>query len=242
MDGLKDQVMRIMSHTGGLYGAFFMQSFFIITGFCSSFNIPFLTYLWKNVKTLMIPALLLILLSEYYKLIIFSHDFNIVPIKNFMSWFVMGGPWFIWAMFWAKIVYWPISRLDLPCRMIAVITLYLLGLASNNLGLTNYQWHQHALLMVPYLFVGEWCKNNMGIVEKWLKPIAIAGAISIVIQNIICQLGFFSLPEHDHAICLSFKNFSVHVINSISGTAFVFWISQIISKTCNLRIVGAFVF
>ena len=37
MDGLQDDVMQFMSKTGPLYGAFFMQTFFIITGFCSSF-------------------------------------------------------------------------------------------------------------------------------------------------------------------------------------------------------------
>ncbi len=38
MEGMNDPVMHIMSHTSGLYGAFFMQSFFIITGFCTSFT------------------------------------------------------------------------------------------------------------------------------------------------------------------------------------------------------------
>ena len=231
MDGLKDNGMRLMSCLDGLYGAFFMQAFFIVTGFCATFKVAFKTYLWKNIKTLMIPTLLLVLFSEYYKLTLFSHQFNLEPIRNLSHWLVQGGPWFIWAMFWAKIVYWPISRLNLPYRAVAVALIYLLGLLSSTLGVVNYQWHQHALLMVPYLFVGEWCRNNMSIVEKWLKPVAIAGAVSILLQNIIFRLGFFSLPENDFAICLSFRNFPIHVVNCIMGTAFIFWISRNICES-----------
>ena len=226
MEGLNDEPMRIMGYASGLYGAFFMQAFFIVTGFCATFKTDFKTFLWKNIKTLIIPMLLLVLISEYYKLIVFAHQFNLNPVMNLSHWLVKGGPWFIWAMFWAKLIYWPISRLNLPARVTAVSVLYILGLLSNTLGVVNYQWHQHALLMVPYLLVGEWCRNNIELVERWLKPVAIVGAISILLQNIVCRLGFFSLPEHDFAICLSFRNFPVHVINSIMGTAFVFWVSR----------------
>jgi fucose 4-O-acetylase-like acetyltransferase len=244
MDGLNDEPMRIMGYASGLYGAFFMQAFFIVTGFCATFKVAFKTYLWKNIKTLMLPTLLMVLFSEYYKLTLFSHQFNLEPIRNLSHWLVKGGPWFIWAMFWAKCVYWPISRLNLPYRAVAVSVIYLLGLLSCTLGVVNYQWYQHALLMVPYLFVGEWCRNNMEHVDKWLKPVAIAGAISILLQNVVCRLGFFSLLEHDFGICLSFRNFPVHVVNSIMGTTFIFWVSRNIcegKKFCTglLCVLGA---
>lgn len=243
MDGLNDNIMKLMSYNDGLYDTFFMQSFFMVTGFCATFNVSFKTYLWKNIKTLIFPALLLVCCSEYYKLIFFSHQFNFEPIENLSHWLVKGGPWFIWAMFWAKIVYWPIAHLKLLYRTVAVSLIYLLGLASYMFGAENYQWHQHALLMVPYLFVGEWCRSNMELVEKCLKYVAIAGAISILVQNIVSRLGFFSLPQHDFAICLSFRNFPVHVVNSIMGTAFIFWVSRNICegiKFCAglLRVLG----
>lgn len=56
MEGMNDPVMHIMSHTSGLYGAIFMQSFFIITGFCTSFT-GGVKYIWKNIKTLLIPSI-----------------------------------------------------------------------------------------------------------------------------------------------------------------------------------------
>lgn len=72
MEGMNDPVMHVMSHTSGLYGAFFMQSFFIITGFCTSFTGGGKKYIWKNIKTLLFPSMLLFLYPNIIKLHFFK--------------------------------------------------------------------------------------------------------------------------------------------------------------------------
>lgn len=43
---------------------YFMQAFFFITGYCSNFDTPFLIFLKKQIKSLLIPALIFTIL--YY--------------------------------------------------------------------------------------------------------------------------------------------------------------------------------
>lgn len=195
MDGLQDDVMQLMSKTGPLYGAFFMQTFFIITGFCSSFKVGFKNFLWKNIKTLLIPSILLFLFSEYYKMIVFQADNH--PFVLLLDWLTTGGPWFIITMFWAKIIYYGIYKLSVKYQIALMGLLYFSGLVLPHFHVINYQWHQHVFLMIPYLYVGTWCKAHVDVMERYLKPVAYFGALSIVLQNFIAQLGgaFIRFPN-----------------------------------------------
>lgn len=239
MEDMWDNVMRVMSHTGGLYGAFFMQSFFIITGFCSSFKDKFIPFLWKNLKTLLIPAILLFLFSEYYKLLVFGDEGGaILPLEKLAGWVDLKAPWFVLAMFWGRIIYWWISRVTVKIQILVLFMLYILGLLCNMYEVHNYQFFQHTLLLLPYIFVGQLWKGHKDIVDAYLKPVAIFGACSILLQNILSQAGVFSMPEHDFAICVSIKNFPLHILNSITGTAFVIFISKRISNNRFLERMG----
>lgn len=227
MEGMWDNVMRAMSHTGGLYGAFFMQAFFIITGFCSSFKERFCQFLWKNLKSLLIPAILLFLLSEYYKILVLGDEGGaFFPILKLAGWVDLKAPWFVLAMFWGRIIYWGISRVGTRIQILVLSLLYFLGLYCNLYKVHNYQFFQHTFLLLPYIFVGQLWKRHIRILDNYLKPLAIFGAFSILLQNILSQVGVFSMPEHDFAICISIKNFPLHILNSVTGTAFVVYISK----------------
>ena len=62
--GYEDGVTVFIQHSMRFYAVFFMQTFFIITGLCSSFTTQFSKFIWKNVKTLLIPAALLVVLGS----------------------------------------------------------------------------------------------------------------------------------------------------------------------------------
>lgn len=237
MEGMNDPVMHIMSHTSGLYGAFFMQSFFIITGFCTSFT-GGVKYIWKNIKTLLIPSILLFLLSEYYKVTFFQGIIDLSPFRKLFDWLTVGGPWFIIALFWAKLLYYLICKLGIKYQVALLLILYLFALACNFFNVTNYQWFQHTLLLMPYLFVGKICRENWMKIEPKLKYIAYFGLVTILLENILSQCGVFSLPEQDFAICISFKNFPLHIVNSLSGTAFVIYASKLIGTNNFIQTMG----
>jgi len=170
MEGLDDPVLQVMGAGIGAYRPFFMQTFFLITGFCSTFAIGFRPFLLKNLKTLLLPAVLLDLLSYGITAVTSGagQPFG-VYLAGFAGWLTTGGPWFILALFWAKILLWGISRLPLPWQVLSAVVLYLSGLALDHFDwVENYLWHRHALLAVPFLLGGYLLKGNIGRIQKYL--------------------------------------------------------------------------
>lgn len=89
---IDDSVRHELHEVIPLYSTFFMQTFFIITGYCSSFSATWKTYFWKTIKTLLIPALLIDIGSYYLFEVIMG---NAVSSDYILLWFVSKGPWFI---------------------------------------------------------------------------------------------------------------------------------------------------
>lgn len=207
-----------------------MQTFFFITGFCSSFNKEFKSFLWGNVKSLIIPSILLVLFSYYVQDLLFDRFHYVGPSVNLLSWLTLRGPWFILTLFWAKLAYWGITKISIRVQLLVLAILYLLGIALNILNVVpNYSYHRHVLLMLPYLFVGYFCKNHMDVYNRWITPLAIFGIISIVGQFIfsLC-VDFYTIPTHDANISIN-RTFYIHIVNAVTGSAFVLWLSKKIS-------------
>ena len=214
-----------------------MQTFFIITGFCSSFNKDFRHFLWGNVKSLIIPSYLLVLISFILQMTLWGKAGG--ASANFFLWFTNGGPWFIVSLFWAKILYWFIVQLSIRQQIIIIGIIYAIGLALNVINvIPNYSYHRHVMLMLPYLFVGHYCRNNMDTYNKWLRPLAIFGVLSIITQFVISQcVDFYTIPTHDAYIRIN-KTFYIHIVNALTGSAFVLWISRKIGNNRLLETVG----
>lgn len=234
-EGINDTVMPIMQKSIPLYDAFFMQTFFLITGFCSSFSKGFGSFLWSNTKSLMIPAILLVTISAFVHTTFLNHP----QYVNIVSWLTLGGPWFIISMFWAKILYWVVVKWTIRTQLIVLGILYLTGIALNVFDvIPNYSFHRHTLLMLPYLFVGHWCRNHMDTVNRWLFPASMLGAMSILIQFVISQyVDFYHIPTHDFYISIN-KTFYIHIVNALSGSAFVLWLSRKINQNHILETLG----
>lgn len=227
MNGNMDSIMLTGFRTMVFYNSFFMQAFFIITGFCSSFNIKFRTFLWKNIKTLILPALILSAISYVYSGCILGFKNNILEfICSYLNWLTIGSPWFIASMFWGKIIYWFLCRLDPIWQIIFIIFLYIFGLSLNKYGVCNIQWHQHTLLMLPYLFLGHFIKPRFDVIKPYIKYIGIIGGISILLQTLSHIYFNTFIPTHDFVINISYKTIPLHFVNVISGTSFVIFISS----------------
>lgn len=241
MHGVENSTLEAMWKLVPLYNAFFMQTFFIITGLCSSFNVRFSSFLWKNIKTLVIPAIIITAIG-FLGTDINNHRF--IPLehaKTMFSWlYTQGGPWFIFALFWAKILYWPIYRLDVRYQAVIVAILYFLGMTLNQFKLIpDIQWHQHALMMMPYLFMGNLLKNHMAEVDRYLDRIALAAAIILPIELILNFSTGYTIPMSDRNIFVYFNNFYIHFINVILGTAGIFWLARKWQNCKPLQTFGA---
>ena len=240
MLGYEDDSMSLWGKFIPWYNAFFMPAFFIITGFCSSYIIEFKEYLWKNVKTLLIPAIVIVTTYHYINDLVLHNDISFQHLTDLRFWLIDKGPWFIFALFWCKILFWLLyNKLSMKKQVLVVGLLYLLGLIETNIDfIPNVQSHLHALLLLPYLAFGAYLKNNKDILDKYLKPIALFGGISITVQWILSVMGVGPLPSIDAYIGVSEKTFPIHIINSISGTAFVVYVSKLIGSSSFLQTLG----
>lgn len=240
MDGVDDKFMFIMAYPCVIYSAFFMQAFFIITGFCSSFKVDFKMFLWKNIKTLLLPSILLFMFSEYYKLCIFEHTLSTLPFSKLALWITTGAPWFIMAMFLGKLLYWPICRLQKKWQIVILAVLYLIGLLAHKYSsYPNYLWYQHTLLLTPYLLVGNQLKVNRLLEgDIFLKYAAGFFVVSISVQVLLSKCGGYIIPSQDYSICVTLLNFPIHIVNSVSGTALTLWVSKRIAHSGFLSTLG----
>lgn len=226
-EGMDDSVLRLIRKSIPLYNSFFMQTFFLITGFCSSFQKDFKSFLWGNIKSLILPSIVLVTISKFIISAVFLHSFDASPLKEFTTWLIDGGPWFVISLFWTKILYFFINKSSVNRQALLVIVLYLTGIALNHFDIfPNYWYHRHVLLMLPYLFIGNLCKNHTEQIDRYLLPLGLFGVISIIIQFIITRtFDGYSIPTHDVYI----KNthfFYIHIINVLTLSAFVIWFSK----------------
>ncbi len=238
--GMDDKILHGVNATIRLYGAFFMQTFFIITGLCSSFTTPFKVYLWKNVKTLVLPAIFITLIVKFIEMPFSGFNLGYRAIlSSIKDWFLIGGPWFIWTLFYAKALFWGIVKLNTKAQLVIVVLLYILGFTLHQANVfPNYLWHRHTLLMMPYLWLGNFLKDKMEAIDKYLLPVGLFGAVSIFIQNIMRILFNYPIPTHDWWIGLEWWSIPIHMINVLTGTAFVFWISKRLQNVTIMSVLG----
>ena len=222
-----------------LFNAFFMQSFFFITGFCSNFNVDFKNFIWKNIKTLLIPSIILAFIGDYAKEIIFTGKITPGVLLAILGWWKTGGFWFIAALFLCKVLYYGINKLNLSSQWISIILLYLSGLFLDQIDIIpNYWFHRHALLMLPYLAFGQFIKNNQILLERWLKPLAIVGFFLLPFEWKLNQMGLFPLPAHDFTISVNFITFPLHIVNVFIGTSLILYVSRLIDRNRFLETFG----
>lgn len=239
--GVDDEVLHGMWKLVPVYNSFFMPCFFLITGFCSTFDIPFRTYLWKNIKTLLLPAIVLTLFSSYLTDIVYYRQLSLTHIAELAGWMTTGGPWFIISLLLAKLLYWPLSRCNVRIRGIIILFIYCIGLLLNQSDiLPNWLWHRHAFTLLPYIFVGDILKTYMTRIQKYTGWVALAWLILVPLQVVLHYKGVMILPTHDKFMNVTFDNCIVHIINVLLGTGMIFYVSNWISIRCKSGILQTF--
>lgn len=239
--GVDEEAMHLLGRTFKIYGCFFMQTFFLITGFCSTFNLQFKEYVWKSLKTILFPGMMLSFLGNSLWDIGVGNGYQTI-IKNFLmlgNWLATGGEWFIIALFGAKILMWFILKFSFKMQILIVSLIYFLGLTLHIFNwFPEYFKHQHTFVLIPYLYLGILAKGRMKKIEKYITPVAFFGGISIFIQNILANQGMWSIPSQDASIELTFINFPIQFLNVFSGTACVLWLSKKIVRCDFVRNLG----
>lgn len=226
--GMHDPVVKCMEESKTLFSIFFMQAFFLITGFCSSFNKKFLPFLWSNIKTLLIPMYVLGKLGSWSQQLIFDQPFEFGSILPFYSWFMAGGQWFIIALFFCKLIYWMLNKYSQYVQISIISSLYLIGFYCYIFlwQYPEYLNYKHILLMLPFIYIGNLLKQYHSQIGKYMPCMAIVGAILIVTENLVHWIYGISIPVLDAGINIPYYLIPLHFLNAICGTALILWISK----------------
>ncbi len=180
--GFDNIFMSQLYDFSNIWVVFYMPAFFVITGRCSNYNCSWKSFLYKQVKTLLVPAFTLALLIHAIEWLFTGHGFYI-GIKVFMK---GVSYWFIFALFTAKMIYFIVNQLLGSVYKIAFITLLLSFFSVVVYGffpkVPNYWCWIHALGLIPFLSLGELIKKYDVLDNK--KAILISGG------GISCMFSF----------------------------------------------------
>lgn len=172
-----------------LYTSFFMQAFFFLSGYCSSFDIPFATFIKKLIKQLVIPFIcfeILICLWDSYP----WNSCVVVSIWNY--WLQSNGTslWFINALIFSKLVIWIINRIHKSDILLLAFSFILLFVAiylkQNNIG-GNFLCFRQSLAAVLFVSLGFILKEKEKLFEKLLR-------LGVLFPYILLLLPLFKIP------------------------------------------------
>lgn len=154
-----------------LYGCFFMQGFFVLTGYTSNFDKEFKPFLLSNIKLLVIPWLSFSVITRLLSHVFFNQPF-FDEINGEKYFFLIEDYWFIQALFFSKIAYYFIRKYiksDLG-RFVILLCMTIIGFYSisyyYNLGfenpyhVNNYLHYKDFLCMAVFLWVGDYMKRR----------------------------------------------------------------------------------
>lgn len=218
-----------------LWVSFFMPAFFVITGYCSSFDKPFSMFLVQQVKSILIPAFTLALISRGLTWFCTGSGFSL-GIKTFL----LGGTyWFLMALFVAKLVLYSFLRLTSSLKIILCfcIALYLIAIIVNQYipGFVNLWCWKHAFLLLPSLLLGVICKKFEILEKKRLFFVCGLGYLVMIIAYLI--LGY-KIPRVTGGIYVPLTQCIQCLLMSSLGAVSFLYLCRIISKSTYLESLG----
>lgn len=185
-----------------------MQAFFVITGYCSNFYKSFHKHIWDDFRTLILPAII-------FAIVIKGFDGELNWKSALDSIILLGGAWFVIALFFCKAINWVLFRFEKTSfRLLFSSILSFVGLC---IGIQWYYYDttlyyiQQALAMILFIQMGfllrthNLHKNKICTCSCALLFFCITG-YSIITHNYLPWFGFvfdMSLSQIPFVLLLS---------------------------------------
>lgn len=234
----QDEVYRdFYNQCGFFYGSFFMPTFFLISGYCSNFNINFKEFFINNFRGIIIPYFALGLINRI-EVGLFSQDFTrFYDYFDLKFWLLFKDLWFLSVLFICKMIVFAIKKAEINRFFISSVLLFLciLGIWLGAINdPTNYFCYKHCLVSLFFVYLGTEVKR-IGLLEK---TCLLYGAIAFIIIQIIGYLIKQPFPMFTWWIGIQHKYIPVFIILALLGTCFILWISKKIKKNMVLEYFG----
>lgn len=230
--GLKSSALGTITSWHDWFLVFYMQGFFLVTGYCTNFTKSFKPYLLSNIKTLVIPALLFTFIC---RLILGVTDG--LCFENLIN-YIFGtlGYWFLWALFIGKMLYWVIQK-SAYSGCIVLCLFLLAAFCSLSTSIPNYFFWENSLLCSFFLYVGDKLRRMESITEyRYLYDISLF--TFIILMSILFA---YNLPRPSVTAAIlfgSWKEVPLHLCLALLGSIACFRFALFIGKNKLLELIG----
>lgn len=200
-----------------IIAAFFMQCFFFVSGYCTSINKPWKTFLINQVRQLLTPILVFSAISTAL--------WSAYPLADWpYSKFMMDPSyWFLWALLLSKIIVFTLIKICSRPRfyLSASFLCMVIGVALHQYHIGwNACYYWHALGSCFVVAFGHFCKTHPAVYEKLRRSCA------ILYPWIMLSLSVFHLraPVFDYGMNVYLTNIPKFLVISLSGSlAFLYY-------------------
>lgn len=211
--------------------SYFMPAFFVITGYCSSFDRDFKTFLYKSFRTILLPAIIFSVITQF---IVYcaggaSLIWNIKTVLK--SVFINGAEeyWFCNALFLARLKCWVGNRFrSIYHPLLIFLILGCLGIYLYNCGCVYNYWNfQHSLVCVLFMWIGH-------VVRKKRKSIIYKKGWIFMISYLVLFFSSFvldvNIPAIHNKMTVNFLDYPYLLSLALTGTFGIIFISARIEK------------
>ena len=232
-----------------VYGCFFMQTFFMLTGFTTNFKVPFKTFLIKQLKQIVLPYISFCIITKTIGVFLFDESLfsNIAGQSIF---FLVEGYWFLTALLIAKLIYYFIAKIPSQAgQFLLCLAVCILGFAITYVyretpdasHYNNYFHYRNGLCMVIFLWLGTIIHR---VTEKWIYALT-AGFIFLYVSTFLINwrtglpmLGLMPMEYTHTCKFVSFLQVAPYLFYAFSGSMMVIWIAKKINKQNTLEYIG----
>lgn len=220
-------------------GSFIVTLFFIVSGFLFSEGKSFKDFLYKRIKTLIIPYFLLgIPLTISFTIYShFKYNAGFDFLENFKCLLIQNRYitlWFTSTLFLVYILYYLINKFiknDIGKLLVSIISIFI-GIFIHKFY-TSLPWNIDLVFYtLPFFYVGHMYKKyyfKFEKIENNKNNIYLLIVINLII-NIVCAL--ISYNKYKYAFSLFGNQFGIiwlSYISAIAGSFFVIYISKLIN-------------
>ena len=208
---------------------FFMQCFFVISGFCSNDEVAPCVFFNKLLKQLFIPWIFFELFRLAFLLTLGISD-SILPYR-------FTSLWFLNALMFAKIICFVIRRFSKSSTVILMVTIILLtfGVLLNEYKVGNNLFCYQQGLICSFFYSVGYCLKNREILYHYLLRYSGLLYVIIILGRF---LHLYDLPGQDDQISVTLSTIPLFLITSLSGSFVFLFLSKRISENLILEYFG----
>ena len=238
--GVNDIVRRQNLYLLPTYCSWFMPAFFLITGYCTNFTIPFSTFLAKNMKTLIWPAVTSFVIIGIYRAFFYYESFSLSDY--FEPIIIWGLNWFLITLFFSKMLYYGMLNViaNVWNRLVFSFFLSFIAIYMNDINLfgINYLHHRHALYLTLFLCIGDVLKDLASLFPN-CHSISKAFAI-IFLPILLLSMKHVGVLPGIAGVWINFDYVQVpfHIFLALCGSCFLLYFSKILGKTKVFLYIG----